>query len=169
MKTFNGTGSFLRAFTLPSAVGMAIAVSLLFCSGCASTQPPHPAPVTVGQILDMNKAGLSAENIIGKIKASGTIYRLKASQLSDLEKQGVPPAVIDYMQQTYLDAVKRDAAYENWNYWTMHDDYWYGGAPYGWPYETIYVIRERGTESRETPQHERLESPAQEQREHGHR
>jgi hypothetical protein len=47
------------------------------------------------------------------------------------------------MQQTYLDAVARDRAYQEWNHWNRFNNYWYGGAPYGWPYDRVYIIREQ--------------------------
>ena len=68
------------------------------------------------------------------MRRSGTVYRLKASQLAQLKEEGVPDSVIDYMQETYLDAVRNDQALEDWNRWTMEDDgFWYAGSPYGWP------------------------------------
>ena len=45
----------------------------------------------------------------------------------------MPRPVIDYMQGTYLDAVRRDQQYEDWNTWVMGPDgYWYGGCGHGW-------------------------------------
>ena len=107
------------------------AVVLLALAGCA-TEPPRP-PVTVAQIVAMSKAGQDAGVIIENIRASGTVYRLSAGQLADLEKQGVARAVIDYMQDTYIGAVRREQARADWDYWSLDGDgYWYGGCPYGW-------------------------------------
>ena len=108
------------------------AVALMF-SGCATMGQSRPEPVTVPQIVSMAKSGVPADDIISKMKASGTAYRLKASQLAKLENEGVPAKVINYMQQTYIDAVKRNTRYRDWQYWSMDDDFWYGGYPYGWP------------------------------------
>jgi hypothetical protein len=67
------------------------------------------------------------------MRESGTVYRLKASELAKLKEEGFPDAVIDYMQQTYLDAVRRNQALEDWSHWTVGpDQYWYGGGPFGW-------------------------------------
>jgi hypothetical protein len=66
-----------------------------------------------------------------KIRDSGTVYRLSASQLASLKNEGVPDAVINYMQQTYLDAVERDQALADWTLWIREGDgFWYGGHPY---------------------------------------
>ena len=122
-------------------LGFVLVAAMLFGEGCATLE--HPKPVTVPEILEMCKAEVAAEDIIAKMKASGTVYRLKASQLSQLEKDGVPAAVIDYMQQTYVEAVRMDATYDGLRRSRPYDDYWYGGAPLGWPYERVYMIRER--------------------------
>ena len=93
---------------------------------------PTKPPVTVPQILLMSKEGVPADEIIEQMRESGTVYRLQASQLAQLKEQGVPDAVIDYMQQTYIDAVRRDQSLEDWDNWTLADDcFWYGG-PWWW-------------------------------------
>ncbi len=112
-------------------------------AGCATLREV-PRPVRVPEIVELSKGGMPADEIIAKMRASGTVYRMTASQLADLQQQGVAGAVVDYMQQTYIDAVKRDAAYGEWRHWSRYHDYWYGGVPYGWPYERVYIIRESG-------------------------
>jgi hypothetical protein len=111
--------------------GSLILIVALALAGCATmTEGP---PVTVPQIIQMSKAGTPADQIIAKIKKSGTAYRLKASQLADLKNKGVPDSVINYMQQTYLDAVRQQQAMADWGRWTQDDyGYWYGGCPYNW-------------------------------------
>jgi hypothetical protein len=113
------------------AVTAVVAVGL---SGCAYFNSTYQAPLTVPQIVKLAKEGIPADDLIARMEVSGTVYRLKASQLASLEKQGVPAKVINYMQQTYLDAVRNDARYEDQQYWNEEDEYgWYGGAPFGWP------------------------------------
>lgn len=98
--------------------------------GCASTFHPRPDPPTPDQVVEMSKAGKSADEIIQLMQDSGAIYRLSASQLSALRDKGVPDAVIDYMQQTYLEQVRRDEA---WRYsYPPHWGYWYYPYPYYW-------------------------------------
>jgi hypothetical protein len=92
-----------------------------------------PEPVTVAQVVAMSRAGQPADAIVAKMRESGTVYRLSASQLAGLRDQGVPDTVIDYMQGTYLSAVRQRQELEGWDSWTGVDGYWYGGAPYGWP------------------------------------
>lgn len=132
------TFSTLSAMGMPTR-GIAIflfiigTLFVLLVSGCATLGISRPKPVSVAQIVEMSKAGVPAQEIIREMRNSRTVYRLKASQLARLKEQGVPDAVIDYMQQTYLDAVRSDQALEDWSLWIQEDDgFWYGGAPYGW-------------------------------------
>lgn len=111
-----------------------VTVAVFLLTGCATVQSKKTKPVTVTDIVQMSQEKVPAEKIIDKMRASGTVYRLKASELVGLKEQGVPDAVINYMQQTYLDSVRRNQAREDWNNWTMGPDgYYYGGEPFGWP------------------------------------
>lgn len=71
--------------------------------------------ITVSEVIQMSKEGVPFETIIEKMRESGAMYRLTASQLAQLHDQGVPDQVIDYMQQTYLSAVRRDQRLEDWD------------------------------------------------------
>lgn len=103
-------------------------------AGC-STPGSKKAPVTAGEIVQMSKSGTPAADIIEKIRESGTIYPMKASELASLKEQGVAAEVIDYMQQTYLRAIQsnqrlRDdymGTYPDWSY----DPFWYGPGEIG--------------------------------------
>jgi len=95
------------------------------------TRPPQP--VSVAEIVQMSKNGTPALSIIETIRRSGTVYRLSASQLADLRTQGVADKVLNYMQHTYLQSVRRNQRLNDEQYWTPDDDgYSYGGYPYGW-------------------------------------
>jgi hypothetical protein len=131
------------AGNLVKSAGLGAVIAVLLCCGCASLRTPRPEPITVPQIVEMCKAGVPADDIIQKLKASGTVYRLQASQLAELKADGVPDAVINYMQQTYLDAAARDAAFQEWSHRNRFDNDGYGGMPYGWPHDRIYIIREQ--------------------------
>ncbi len=94
-------------------LGLLFFVPLLLLGpvSCTSTRQARVEPVTVTQIVALSHQGVPADEIIQKIQASGTVYPLRASQLSALERDSVPSAVIDFMQLTYLDAVRRDEQY----------------------------------------------------------
>jgi hypothetical protein len=114
---------------------------LLLClslgvAGCSTLGlvSEQPKPVTVGAIIQMSKEGVPAKSIVQKMRDSDTVYRLSASELARLHKQGVADRVLNYMQHTYLKAVRSEQRLQDWNYWSMGPDgYWYGGWPYGWP------------------------------------
>ena len=115
---------------------MFIGVILFSIQGCATTNMYRMVPpVTVPDIVQMSKDKVPAKDIISKMRESHTIYRLKASQLAELQKEGVSPEVIDYMQKTYLNAVRYNQQLEDMNYWWPGwDGYYYGGPAFGWPY-----------------------------------
>jgi hypothetical protein len=116
-------------------VATAVALSALLAA-CAGPRQPALQPVTVEEVVQMSQAGIPADQIIEKMRKSKTIYRMEASKLADLRDQGVPDKVINYMQQTYLDAVRRNQYLRDTTYWTPGGPgYWYGGPPYGWPNE----------------------------------
>ena len=82
-------------------------IALLFVvalAGCATT--PRPPPPTTADIVQMAREGRPADAIIPRIEESRAVYQLSATQLAQLREQGVPDKVIDYLQQTYIDAIR---------------------------------------------------------------
>jgi hypothetical protein len=112
------------------------------CATLGATQPQPP--VTVSEVIQMSKEDVPADTIIERMRDSDTVYRLTAAQLAELHEQGISDQVIDYMQQTYLDAVRQDQSLADWDYWTVGaDGFWYGGPYYGWPLDG-WVVGHRG-------------------------
>ena len=111
---------------------MLMTLGSLLLAGCATFRPAAESPVTVPQIIQMSQQKVPASEIIDRMGGSGTVYRLSAAQLANLRDEGVSDPVINYMQQTYLDAVQRQQRLEDRDYWTQVDGWWYGGRPYGW-------------------------------------
>jgi len=105
---------FHRVFGLVILAGI-----ILTAGGCAGKI------LTVPEIVTMSDEGMSDNAICGKIEESGTIYRMKGSQLADLSERGVSDGVIDCMEQTYIEAVRQDQALEDWDNWSMGDDGWW--------------------------------------------
>jgi hypothetical protein len=111
---------------------LVIAVAL---GGCASLRSYFHTPpaVTVSEVVALSKEGMPPEQIIQKMQKSRTVYRLDAAQLARLREQGVADPVINYMQQTYLNAVRKNQFLNDLGHWGLGwDGYWYGGAPFGW-------------------------------------
>jgi hypothetical protein len=104
-------------------------LSLSVFAGCTFSLSKPRQPVTVPQILEMSEASVPPGTIVQKIRDSGTVYRLQASQLAKLKEQGVPDAVLNYMQQTYLNAARADQRREDFDDSGMFGDgYVYGGS-----------------------------------------
>jgi hypothetical protein len=105
--------------------------SLGWLAGCAAFGPP-PKPITPAEVVQMVKSGMSSAAIIQQLRDSRTVYQLSASELVNLSKEGVPSEVLDYMQETYLAAVRDDEARRAFFYRYGP----YGGPPY--PYYWRY-------------------------------
>ena len=81
----------------------------------------------------MSQTHARADEIVARMRRSGTVYRLTGSQLAYLHDERVPDTVIDYMQRTYLRAVRRNQFLADESRWSLEPDgYFYGGLPYGW-------------------------------------
>jgi hypothetical protein len=111
---------------LPVARAARVIFFTLALAGCASVQgPPPPSPEDV---VALARSGATAQDIIQRMRESGAVYPLSASQLARLREQGVPDAVIDYMHRTYIDDVRREEA--------MRQSFFYG--PMFPPYYPYY-------------------------------
>ena len=120
---------------LPRLMRLFSAASLsLMLAACATL--PTPAPVKVPEVIQLSRAGTPPGQIIQKMRDAGMVYRLKGSQMARLHQDGVSDAVLNYMQHTYVDAVRRDQRLRDWNrWWPDADGYFYGGCYYqSWPY-----------------------------------
>lgn len=96
-------------------------------SACAAFAPLPPPP-SPQEIVAMAGEGKTVQDIIQRIDAAQGVYRLSASELAKLREQGVPDAVIDHMQATYLEAIRREEA---WRQQSLYP------AP-GWPYRSPF-------------------------------
>jgi hypothetical protein len=97
----------------PGALVLLICATLL--GGCSAFSFKQPDPVTIGQVIQMNKDGVPADSIIKTMRDSDTVYRLTAAQLAELHDMGLPDQVLNYMQQTYIDAERRQQSAEDWD------------------------------------------------------
>lgn len=128
----------LRRFKGRTLVVAGLAAGLMAVSGCVTVQYRRaPAAVTVHQVIAWSEAKVPARTIVLRMKASHTVYRLSAADLANLRAKGVANTVIDYMQQTYLAAVRHNQKLRDWQDWQSGPDgYWYGGpwmgGDWGW-------------------------------------
>ena len=108
-----------------AATSLALAGGALL-SGCAPVGfDPSIPPVTISEVVQLSKAAVPAETIVSRMHASKTIYRLNGAQLAQLHDQGVADRVINYMQQTYLEAVRREQNLADWNTREMWGDHFW--------------------------------------------
>ncbi len=116
-----------------SLLALAACATLMGLAGCAAPLGREESPaVSPEQIVEMARAGQSTAAIIARIQQSDTVYSLTASQFVQLSKDGVPDAVLDYMQQTYIKAVERSARREAYgSLWFSYG--WYGHPWYSNP------------------------------------
>ena len=103
--------------------------------GCAVYEPSAEQIVTVPDIVQMTKDGLSSKDIIHEIRKSHTVYSLKADQLLKLREQGVQDSVLNYMEETKVRAARQEQRYaDSYPWWMAPDGYFYGSYGWGWPY-----------------------------------
>jgi hypothetical protein len=107
------------------------AACVVLLASCVTSAELQKRMIAPDQVVEMAKSGESADAIIQKLKAAGTVYELSATELVKLHDQGVPDAVLDYMQGTYLDAVRNDEARRAY-FDRPPPYYWYGWRRYPW-------------------------------------
>lgn len=107
----------------------------LAMSGCASLQ--RRPPPTLEQVVQMSQSGMPAEEIIRELSETRAVYPLSGSQIAKLHDEGVPEPVLDYLQQAFVDSVRRQ---ERWRY---EDRFWYGpciGCYYYRPWPAPFLV-----------------------------
>ena len=103
---------YLSLGEIANLVGLA---SIIALSGCSTLAIKRPDPVTVSQVLEMSRDGVTADTIVQKMRNSDTVYRLSAAQLAKLHDQGVTDPVLNFMQRTYIEAERREQSSEDWS------------------------------------------------------
>jgi hypothetical protein len=116
-----------KLLSLRKPAALLLLISLIALSGCATLGFKQPEPVTVGQVVQMSKDGVPPDTIVKKLRDSDTVYRLSAAQLAELHDMGVPDPVLNYMQQTYIQAERREQTSEDWAGYDM-----WAPSPYTW-------------------------------------
>lgn len=86
-----------------AAIGGAIGTGTGAVVGAQIKKPTQdnlstPVQLTMQQIVDLSKQGVSSDDIIIKIKAVNSKYYLTADDVAYLQKQGVSQRVIETMQ-----------------------------------------------------------------------
>jgi hypothetical protein len=88
----------ISQFRTPLSIA-AFAVLLGACSAMT------PRPVTpISEVVTLSKGG-QPEQVINRISSSKTTYALRGSDFRKLAEAGVPPKVLDYLQQSFVNDV----------------------------------------------------------------
>jgi hypothetical protein len=97
----------------------AAVLCLVLLAGCAGLQ--RRPPPTLEQVVEMSQAGKPAEEIIRDLQDTRAVYPLTGSQIARLHDQGVPDAVLDYLQNAYAESIRWDARLRYENSFLWHD------------------------------------------------
>lgn len=98
-------------------------------AGCAVT--PRPAPISQADVISMVKAGATDEEIMRRIDATGTVFRLNADDIVFLRKEGVSDRVVTFMMDTLTRAALAEQSRQD--YYRYHVHYGFGwGHPWCW-------------------------------------
>jgi hypothetical protein len=122
-----------------SLLTIGLCASLLFLAGCATVnREPERTPLSLAQIVDLSKSGKDAQTIIAEIKGTHAVYDVQASQYAKMSRDGVPDAVLDFMQQGQLKLAERAGRRE------ALDDAWLYGRGWGWGHGGLWAPRPYG-------------------------
>jgi hypothetical protein len=106
-------------------------ISVFGLAGCASFGEPEQEPMPLEKVVALAKEGKDAAAIIKEIQGSHTIFDVTASQYAKLSRDGVPDAVLDFMQNGQLKMAERQGRRE-----ALQDAWFYGRGYWGWGYST---------------------------------
>jgi hypothetical protein len=121
--------------SLKNAIYSALVLTgIVNLQSCVVYRPNTSQLVSVPDIVQMSKDGLSSKDIINEIRQSNTAYNIKADQLVKLHEEGVQDSVINYMEETKVDLIQQNQRYAASSNWWLYDGFFYGGFGWGWPY-----------------------------------
>jgi hypothetical protein len=84
--------------TAPTPPDAGPAIARLSPEELARLLPAPLASLSLAEIVRMSKAGMTAKDIVAKIRETNSRYELSASQAIDLHAQGVDKELLDYIQ-----------------------------------------------------------------------
>ena len=85
-----------------------------------------PPAMTKNDIIDLSKAGVTDEIIIGKINSTYTVFYLSVEDILKLKNEGVSNKVIEYMRETEMHArEKASVAAERRRIEEQYRPYWW--------------------------------------------
>jgi hypothetical protein len=85
-------------------------ILLLALSGCA-TSSAQRKPMPIDQVVSLSQSGTPPPLIVQRIRESRTTYALRGADFAKLKANGVPDAVLDYLQQSFVDDLDLQTRY----------------------------------------------------------
>jgi hypothetical protein len=76
--------------------GLLFALGALLLAGCATTPPPRPPPLTQVDVISMVKSGWSDEDIMRRIDATRTVFRLSSDDVVRLRNEGLSDRLVTF-------------------------------------------------------------------------
>jgi hypothetical protein len=88
-----------------------LAFSFAFlAAGCAGFDP-GPPPLTRAEVVQLSRSGEPPAAIVERLKKSGTVLWLSASDILQLRQEGVAPQVLDYLQAAQIADLRRQSQF----------------------------------------------------------
>jgi hypothetical protein len=85
-------------------------ILLLALSSCATLYAQRK-PMPIDDVVKLSKSGTPPPLIIQRIRESRTTYALRGADFAKLKANGVPDAVLDYLQQSFVDDLDLQTRY----------------------------------------------------------
>jgi hypothetical protein len=83
-----------------------LALTALLLGACA-TRTPMP----IDEVVQRSRQGQPADQIVGELRGARTTFALRGSDFGRLAQAGVPDAVLDYLQQSFVNDVDLQTRY----------------------------------------------------------
>ena len=108
---------------------LAIGLSLILLGGCAGmdTRPP---PLSRDEVVNLARSGMPPSEIIARLQQTDTVMLLSASEILRLSAEGVPPEVLDWLQQAQIAELRRRDAFAHLYGFPRYGAF--GPCPPGW-------------------------------------
>lgn len=92
----------------------ALALAAALVGGCAAFETRQP--MTLEQVVQLSREGVSADDIINRLRESRTVFVLSGSGFAKLREQGVDDTVLDFIQRAYVARVEMETRmrYQGW-------------------------------------------------------
>jgi hypothetical protein len=102
-------GAWVPAVHLNDKVWWLAAVVLASSLCCRAWAVETPTQPTLDEVARLSQAGVPFEQIVAELRAHRANFAVTASDLLRLHDQGVPDAVLDYIQDAYAARTKEEA------------------------------------------------------------